>query len=90
MYSPFPGPYPEYVQIELLRLMMGLLLAGFHRPVSDFIVEQDRAFAGLAQRGGLRLPGPLSVETSRTLFFSIGILVALLQIARLWMTYLKP
>lgn len=84
------GPYACRMQVELLRLLMGLLLAGFHRQVSDFIVEQEHAFAGLAQRGGLRLPAPLSVETSRNLFFCMGILVALLQIARIWMTYLKP
>lgn len=76
------------MQIELLRLMMGLVLAAFHRPVSDFILEQEHAFAGLARRGGLRLPTPLSVETSRNLFFSMGILVALLQIARIYLTYL--
>lgn len=76
--------------IELLRLLMGLMLAAFHRPVSDFIVEQEHAFAGLARRGGLRLPTPLSIETSRNLFFSMGILVALLQIARIWVNYLHP
>ncbi len=76
------------MQLELLRLMMGLLLAGFHRPVSDFIVEQEHTFAGLARRGGIRLPGPLSIETSRTLFFSMGILVALAQIARIYLNYL--
>ena len=78
------------MQIELLRLLMGLLLAGFHRPVSDFIVEQEHAFTGLARRGGIPLPAPLSIEASRNLFFSMGILVALAQIARIWMTYLKP
>ena len=67
---------------------MGLLLAAFHRPVSDFVVEREHAFAGLARRGGLRLPAPLSLQTSRNLFFSMGILVALLQIARIWVNYL--
>ena len=88
MYS-LPGElYPYVMQIEFLRLMLGLLLAGFHRPVSDFILEQEHAFTGLARRGGLTLPAPLSVETSRNLFFSMGILVALLQIARIYLTYL--
>jgi hypothetical protein len=76
------------MQLELLRLLMGLVLAAFHRPVSDFILQQEHAFTGLARRGGIRLPAPLSIETSRTLFFAMGILVALLQIARIWMTYL--
>ncbi len=83
-----PETYAGRMQIELLRLVMGLLLAGFHRPVSDFILEQEHAFTGLARRGGIRLPAPLSIETSRTVFFSLGILVALLQIARIYLTYL--
>lgn len=90
MYSPVAESYAECMQIELLRLVMGLLLAVFHRPVSDFILEQEHAFAGLARRGGIRLPAPLSLETSRTLFFSLGIIVAILQIARIYLTYLHP
>ncbi len=88
MYAAIRQTYAGRMQIELLRLLMGLLLAGFHRPVSDFILEQEHAFTGMARRGGIRLPAPLSVETSRTVFFSLGILVALLQIARIYLTYL--
>ncbi len=88
MYSPPPESYPLHMQLELLRLLMGLVLAAFHRPVSDFILAQEHAFTGLARRGGIRLPAPLSIETSRTLFFSMGIMVALTQLARIWMTYL--
>ena len=67
---------------------MGLALAAFHQPVADFILEQDRAFAGLARRGGLRLPAGLSAEASRNLFFCLGILVALAQMARIYVAYL--
>jgi hypothetical protein len=74
--------------LEMARLLMGLMLAAFHRPVSDFILEQDRAFAGLARRGGLRLPAGLSAEGSRNLFFCLGILVALAQMARIYLSYL--
>lgn len=74
--------------LEMVRLLMGLMLAAFHRPVSDFILEQDRAFVGLARRGGLRLPTGLSTESSRNLFFYLGILVALAQMARIYLSYL--
>lgn len=74
--------------LELTRLMMGLVLAAFHRPVADFILEQDRAFVGLARRGGLRLPAGLSAEASRNLFFYLGIVVALAQMARIYVSYL--
>ncbi len=75
--------------LEMVRLLMGLMLAAFHRPVSDFILEQDRAFVGLARRGGLRLPTGLSTESSRNLFFYLGILVALAQMARIYLSYLQ-
>ena len=74
--------------LELARLIMGLVLAAFHRPVADFILEQDRAFSGLARRGGLQLPAGLSAEGSRNLFFCLGIVVALAQMARIYLAYL--
>jgi hypothetical protein len=74
--------------LELARLLMGLLLAACHRPIADFVLAQDRAFAVLARRGGLRLPTGLSEEGSRNLFFLLGILVALAQMARIYVTYL--
>jgi hypothetical protein len=69
--------------------MMGLMLAAFHRPVSDFILEQDRAFTGMVRRGGLRLPNGLSAEASRNLFFALGIVIALAQMARIYLVYLQ-
>jgi hypothetical protein len=75
--------------LELARLMLGLTLAAFHRPVSDFILEQDRAFTGLVRRGGLRLPNGLSMEASRNIFFILGIVVALAQMARIYWVYLQ-
>ncbi len=70
--------------------MMGLMLAWFHRPVADFILEQDRTLTALVRRGGVDLPPGLSMETSRTVFFVLGILIALAQIARIYVVYLHP
>ena len=69
--------------------MMGLTLAAFHRPVADFIVEQDRTLTAMVRRGGLNLPNGFSAETSRNLFFILGILVALAQMARIYTVYLQ-
>ncbi len=81
--------YFSNVLVELARLMMGLVLAAFHRPVADFIVEQDRTLTALVRRGGLNLPNGFSLETSRTLFFVLGILIALAQMARIYVVYLQ-
>lgn len=69
--------------------MMGLVLAAFHRPVADFVVQQDRLLTALVRRGGVNLPRGFSLETSRTVFFFLGILVALAQMARIYMVYLQ-
>ncbi len=76
--------------LEIARLLLGLTLAAFHRPVSDFILEQDRAFTGMVRRGGIRLPDGLSMEASRNIFFILGILIALAQMARIYWVYLHP
>ncbi len=81
--------YFSNVLLELARLMMGLVLAAFHRPVADFIVEQDRTLTALVRRGGVNLPNGFSLETSRTLFFILGILIALAQMARIYVVYLQ-
>lgn len=73
---------------ELVRLAVGLLIAIFHQPLSDFILEQDRAFIAVARSRGLSLPPALSAKTGRNLYFSIGILVALYELLRIW-TLLK-
>lgn len=69
--------------------MMGLMLAAFHRPVADFILEQDRTLTALVRRGGVNLPTGFSAETSRTIFFTLGILIALAQMARIYVVYLQ-
>jgi hypothetical protein len=69
--------------------MMGLMLAAFHRPVADFILEQDHMISALARRGGVNLPSGLSAETSRTIFFLLGILIALAEMARIYYGYVQ-
>lgn len=73
--------------IEIARLALGLLIALFHRPLSDFIVAQDRELVSMFRQRGLSLPGAMEESTSRNLFFSAGILVAVLQLIRIWMLY---
>lgn len=74
--------------LEMTRLTIGILLALFHKPVADFIREQDLAFAAVARTRGLKWPTGLPMEANRTLFFLMGIFVALVQMARIYMQYL--
>ena len=71
--------------MELTRLAVGLLIALFHQPLADFILEQDRAMVAVARRCGFPLPDALPTQTCRNLYFSIGIFVAIYELLRIWM-----
>ncbi len=70
--------------VELARLLMGVLIAVFHRPLSDRIMEQERALDAHLRSRGVHFPAPLSDATARNLYFLIGIFICLLQAARIW------
>jgi hypothetical protein len=71
--------------IELARLAVGLLIAFFHQPLADFILEQDRAMVAVARRRGFPLPDVPSAKSGRNFYFGVGIFVALYELLRIWM-----
>jgi len=77
------------MSLQFLQLVFGLFLglgvALFHRPIADFMQEREHAIDFIFRSRGLHLPPPLRQSTARDLYFLIGVGVALLQAARLWM-----
>ncbi len=73
------------VMLEVTRLVLGLLIAFFHKPLADFIGEQDAQLVALFRRRGVTVPDTLKEETCRNLFFSMGILVACVELVRIYM-----
>ncbi len=71
---------------EFTRLVLGLLIATFHRPIADYMLEQERSLVVLFRERGVALPAVPSTQTVRTLYFYIGIFLALLEIFRIWLT----
>lgn len=71
--------------VELTRLLLGLLIALFHRPIADYVLVQERALVVAFRERGLRLPAAPTTETARTVYFMIGIGLALYEICRIWM-----
>lgn len=71
--------------IEFTKLAVGLLVALFHQPLADFILEQDRAFVAVARRRGLPLPSTPSSKTGRNFYFAVGIFIAVYELLRIWM-----
>jgi len=68
---------------ELVRLLLGFLIAAFHRPIADYIMERERVLViAFRQRG---IPAPmLTTESARTVYFALGILIVLLEMGRIW------
>ncbi len=72
------------IQTEIARLLLGLLIAAFHRPIADFVMERERATVILLRQRGFPLPAAPTTETARTLYFWIGISVTIVEIFRLY------
>ncbi len=70
---------------DILKLAVGILLAIFHRPIGDFFLETEYAFAALIHSRGLRaLPLPRR-GTVHDLYFGLGLFIAIFQIGRIWL-----
>ena len=71
--------------MEIFRLLLGLTMALFHRPVADFMLERERALVITLRSRGLPVPAAPTTETARTLYFCIGIFMAAWELARMWL-----
>jgi len=72
--------------IEFARVLIGLAIALFHGQVADFLRKQDRALGAAFRERGVPIPGPLPKEAAHNLFFTFGVLIALVSLGRIWMT----
>jgi hypothetical protein len=70
--------------IEITRLLLGVAIAVFHRPLATMIMQQERVLDGFFRSRGVRLPAPPSDSTAQTLYFGIGIFVSLIEAGRIW------
>ncbi|MGE0405628.1 MAG: hypothetical protein AB7O65_04945 [Candidatus Korobacteraceae bacterium] len=71
---------------DILRLAVGVVLAMLHRPIADFVLSQEYALAGLFRQRGIPVPAPPTTEVFRDVYFTLGILLALVSMARIWYT----
>ena len=70
--------------VEITRLLLGVMIAVFHRPLANMIMQQERALDGYFRSRGVRLPAPPSDATAQNLYFIIGIFVCLIEAGRIW------
>jgi hypothetical protein len=70
--------------LEFARLLLGLILAAYHRRIADFMVERERVLVVIARQHGLPLPAAIGTQTARNLYFGVGIFVALVELMRIY------
>jgi hypothetical protein len=71
--------------IEVARLLMGLLIAAFHRPIADYVLERERATVILFRQRGFPLPNAPTTEQGRTVYFCLGIAIASVELLRMYL-----
>jgi len=70
--------------LEITRLLLGVMIAVFHRPLATTIMRHERALDVYFRSRGVYLPEPLSDSTAQTLYFTIGIFICLIEAGRIW------
>ena len=74
------------MMLELARLLLGVSIAVFHRPLAGKIMEQERALDTYLRRRGVNLPAPLGDSAAQNLYFAIGVFICVVQAARIWLS----
>ena len=70
--------------LEFTKLMVGLLIALFHQPIADYIMEHERTLVMLLHQRGLQAPAIITQSMARNIYFSVGLFVASFQILKIW------
>ena len=72
--------------VEVTRLLLGVLIAVFHRPLANTIMQHERALDMFFRQRGFRFPAPPSDTTAQNLYFVIGIFICLFEAGKIWVT----
>jgi hypothetical protein len=72
--------------VEVTRLLLGVLIAIFHKPLAGLIMRQERALDVFFRRRGVHFPAPPSDTTAQNLYFLIGIFICLLEAGKIWVS----
>ena len=69
---------------DIVRLLCGLLIVAFHRPVAEFVLEQEKQLVVLFRSRGVQVPNTPSTATAHNIYFGLGMFVCLFSLVRLW------
>ncbi len=71
--------------VEVIRLVLGLLIAGFHQQIADFVMPHERQLVALFRSRGVPFPDVPKESTAYNLYFGLGILVTLVEVVRIFL-----
>lgn len=74
----------NFMVVEITRLLLGVLIAVFHRPIAMRMMRQERAIDSYFRQRGISLPAPPSDDTAENLYFFVGIFICLAEALRIW------
>jgi hypothetical protein len=72
--------------VDIARLLIGLVVVMFHRPIAEYILVQEEALVVLFRTRGVRVPSVPRPGTVQNVYFGIGMFVCLFSLIRIWMT----
>lgn len=70
---------------DFARVVLGLVVALFHRPIAAFIMDREHALDGFFRRHGVHFPEPPSEATMHNIYFCLGLFISLFSMARIWL-----
>ena len=70
--------------MDFARLVLGLVVAAFHRPIANFIMNREQALLSFFHRHGVHFPDPPSEATLHNIYFCLGLFISLFSIVRIW------
>ncbi|HZR32564.1 MAG TPA: hypothetical protein VFA76_12025 [Terriglobales bacterium] len=75
--------------VEVTRLVLGLMVAFFHRPIADFMLDQETSLVVMFRQRGVALPTLPGKDTVRNVYFAVGIGMATFELVRIWVLFLR-
>jgi hypothetical protein len=70
--------------VELTRLLLGVAITLFHRPLAALIMRHERTLDGFFRSRGVNFPPPPSDATAQNIYFVVGVFICLLEAGKIW------
>lgn len=70
---------------EVSRLVIGLALLAFHRPVASWILKREETVARMMAAKGWHLPSFPSEKTIHDVYFCMAVFICCFSMAQIWL-----